>query len=80
MTEYNIKYYNDNKKSILNYQKSYREDNKEKIKKWRDDNKEKILENASEKITCICGSCIRKSNKSRHERTKKHIDFINKKE
>ncbi len=29
--------------------------------------------------TCICGSIVRKPNKCRHEETKKHLDFINRK-
>ena len=48
--------------------KEYIEDNKEKIKEYSEKNKVKI--------TCICGSCFRKVDKNRHERTKKHQSFL----
>ena len=58
----------------------YRADNKEKIKtqskQYTIDNKEKIREYKSMQITCICSAIISKSNKARHERSKKHIDFM----
>ena len=31
----------------------------------------------TQKITCECGSICRRNDLRRHERTKKHIDFIN---
>ena len=40
--EYNKKYKEDNKEKIKEYSKKYREDNKDKKKKYREDNKEKI--------------------------------------
>ena len=48
-------------------------------KEWREANKEKISEKRKEKYTCACGSILRKADKARHERTKKHQEFINKK-
>jgi hypothetical protein len=59
-------HYEDNKEKMKEYKKQYREDNKEKILK-----KEKI------KFICECGSECRLSEKSRHEKSKKHINFIN---
>ena len=63
------------------YNKKYEQENKEKIKKksknYYDKNKEKILETKKEKINCVCGTCITKSNLSSHNKTKKHIKFIN---
>ena len=32
--------------------------------------------NESEKITCICGSNIKKSGQKAHEQSKKHVNFI----
>ena len=29
------------------------------------------------KINCVCGSCFRKNDLPRHNKTKKHIEFIN---
>jgi len=69
-------YYIDNREKF----KEYYTDNKEKIdernKKYREKNKEKISEHIKEKYTCICGSTIRRHEKNRHEKTQKHINFI----
>ena len=48
-------------RTIKEYRKQYRHDNKEHLKI---------------KIVCQCGSEFRKNDKARHERTKKHIEFI----
>ena len=58
----------------------YRVDNADKIKadkqKWREDNVDKIKDYRKTKYTCECGSEICLKHKSRHERTTKHIKFI----
>ena len=58
----------------------YREDNKEilkeKAKIYNEKNKEIRSEKSKEKFTCICGSCIQKSAKSRHCGTEKHQDYL----
>ncbi len=41
-----------------------------------EDNKERISEKYKEKYTCECGSCFRKADKSRHEKTIKHKLYI----
>ena len=80
-------YREDNKDKILERKKQYRENNKDKIKEYyqnnkdkmkqyREDNKDKIAEQQKIKYTCICGSCICKGKKVRHEQTKKHIKFL----
>ena len=75
--EYNKKYREDNKE----YTKKYREDNKEKFKQYsknyREDNKDKHSQRCKIKYTCECGSLLSKGNKARHEKSKKHINFIN---
>jgi hypothetical protein len=75
--------YEDNKEKILEYEKKRYKDNKEKIsekhKKYYEDNKDILAEKRkikNEKITCECGCEVRKSNISRHMKTKNHIDFI----
>ena len=74
-------YREDNKISFLERDKKYREDNQDKIieskKKWYEDNKDKILKQWKTKMTCSCGSIFRKGEKARHERTQKHLSFIN---
>jgi hypothetical protein len=84
-------YYIENKKKVLEYQKDYYEDNKDKIKEqkkeYRIENADKIkeqmkgyrienVEKLKEKINCECGAIIRKSDLSRHQKTKKHQNFI----
>ena len=58
------------------YQKKYREQNKNKIKLYYERNKEMINEKKREKITCSCGVQICKENLSRHQRTPKHKEAI----
>ena len=60
------KYYNDNRLEMLQKQKEYREDNEEEIKERR-----------KQKYRCNCGSLIRNENKKLHEKSIKHINFIN---
>ena len=59
---------------------NYRENNKDKIKEmgkvYYEKNKEHINLKRLEKIECVCGSCIRKSDKAIHERSKKHQNYI----
>jgi len=66
--EYYKEYNNNNKEINKIKNKIYRENNKEKITEYRN--------NSNEKITCDCGSIISKSNKLRHEKSKKHCQFI----
>ena len=59
------------------YKKQYYEDNKEEInqkhKQYRTDHKEEISEKDKQKNTCLCGSLIRKRDKSKHLKTQKHL-------
>lgn len=72
LKDINKKYYDGNKDKI----KKYYDENKDKIKeinkKYRDENKEKI----NEKITCECGSIVRKHDIARHRKSLKHISFL----
>lgn len=74
------KYSIENKEKISEQKKGYRKNNEEKIsyikKLYYENNKENINENAKQKITCECGSCIRKSDKAKHCKSQKHIDYI----
>jgi hypothetical protein len=93
IAERNKKKYEENKEQIVEQQKKYREANKEQIaeqqKKWREANKEHMAERnkkyyeankekLKQKYTCECGSVFRIDSKSRHMKTKKHQNFINK--
>ena len=78
------KYWLENKEKLKESRKIYCEENKEKIRELRhigyERNKDKINEIAKLKMTCICGSVIRSSDKARHYKTIKHKLFIEGKE
>ena len=69
-----------NKKIPGRTRKEWREDNKDKItedkKQYYEDNKDKILIRKKERITSDCGSCFRKIEKARHERSIKHQTYL----
>jgi adenylate kinase family enzyme len=84
-------WYQDNKEQIKEQRKQYRQDNKENIheyrQKWRVNNKEKLKEQdkqyyqdnkekRTEKFTCSCGGKYIYMCKARHERTKKHLNYL----
>ena len=79
--EYNY----DNKKIINERNKLYKEKNKDIIKErnklYRQNNKEQIKERnkdkIKEKLKCVCGSMFNRYSKQRHNRTLKHIKYIN---
>jgi len=66
---YKKQYYKENKKYISRQQKDYGIDNREKIK-----------ERKAIKIHCECGSVIQKGSKSKHNKSKKHLEYIEKRE
>ena len=75
-------WYEENRDKLLEDMKEYREKNKEKMleqkKEWYEKNKGKLLEKWKETYTCEkCGTTLRKINKARHEKSKKHINSLN---
>ena len=83
INEYQKKWREQHKNKIFEYAKKYREEYKkeiyEKNKKYRENNKEKLNEKSKEKITCECGSIVRKSDIAAHRKSLKHIAFIEQK-
>ena len=69
-----------NKSIPLRTDKEYQKDNRETIlqkhRDYYDKHKESIAERYKVKITCICSSIYRLSDKSRHEKTKKHLKYL----
>ena len=65
MKEYRHKHYLENKEAIINYQREYNEKNKEKLQEKR-----------KTTIICGCGLEINKCHKSRHEKSKRHLDLM----
>lgn len=78
--EYKKEWYNNNKERIITKVQDNYNQNKEQIleyhKKYYEENIEEIKLKNKEQITCKCGSIFRKSNKSSHEKTNKHIKYI----
>ena len=58
-------HYHKNKDKILENQKIYKENNKDKLSEYR-----------KQKFTCECGSIYSYTSKSEHFKTKKHFQFI----
>jgi len=62
------------------YDKNYRQANIKNItareKAYYETNKDKIKERKALKFDCPCGGQYTYSHKSKHERTKKHLEFI----
>ena len=79
--QYHGKYYQDNKTTIRDNRNKYRDENKEKVrdavKASHLKYKEKYKAAGRKKYTCECGKTFVISCKARHERSAKHIKFIN---
>jgi hypothetical protein len=75
--EYNKKYREANKDKL----KQYYENNKDRFseinKTYYENNKSKLTEERRNYITCECGSHIQKCYKSSHRKSKKHQNYIN---
>ena len=75
------KRYERNKDRILENKKLYYIERKDLIKEqqkeWWENNKDKYSEQRKEKMTCQCGSTFRKCDKTSHEKSKKHQNFLN---
>jgi hypothetical protein len=73
-------HYKQNKEQILEYHKQYYEHNKETVdeknKIYHQNNKEQIDKQRNGTHLCECGIQYTQSNKTRHEKSKKHIAFI----
>lgn len=80
INERNKKYYKEHEKEIKEYNKEYRQRNKQELsqqkKLYREKNKDKIKEKQKIKITCVCGAELTKRHIRRHERSKKHQQFL----
>tara|TARA_R110002012_G_scaffold2722_1_gene12903 strand:- start:223 stop:732 length:510 start_codon:yes stop_codon:yes gene_type:complete len=67
----------EHKKDRKNYYQNNKEKFQKKNKKHYEANKDIIIEKRKIKITCECGSHIRKSDFVKHCKSKKHQNFIN---
>jgi hypothetical protein len=72
-------YYEANKDDITQHKRKWYEANKDKMlkraKEYYEANRDKISQKGKEKYTCVCGLTIRKSDKNRHEKSLKHMNY-----
>ena len=82
VSDYQTLYRIINQEKNAEYQKQYYTDNKDKIKKnvknYQDDNRNKISEKNKQKVKCECGCISTRCNLSRHKKSKKHLDCMEK--
>jgi hypothetical protein len=75
-------YREQNKEQILEHKKEYYEQNKEQIhkkqKEYREHHREHLLEYSKTNMICECGVELTLSSKSRHLKSKKHINLLTK--
>ena len=71
-------YYAINKEDIKEQKKQYYENNKEHKKQYYENNKDRIAHRNAKKIKCECGCDVTRNQLTRHQRTKKHIELMNK--
>ena len=64
------------KENRQNYYNKFKVSIAEKMKKYNQDNKEKIKAHNSIPYECECGSKIQLTEKARHQRSKKHLNFF----
>ena len=84
IAEYKKQHYQDNKDHYKQYHKEHYEINKDEIKEKRKEyaiqNKSKILEqkrnHGKTPYTCVCGQQMRLDSKTKHEKTKKHQEYL----
>lgn len=79
--ETNRKYREQNINKIKEIQKDYRDKNKSKIVKYRqnyyNEKKQDISMQKNKSFLCCCGVETSSNNKARHEKSKKHMTYIN---
>jgi len=75
--EYDKQYREKNKEHIKEQSKQYKEKNKEHIKEQKKQYREHNKEHINQKHNCACGGKYTSSHKSHHFKTKKHQDYIN---
>jgi hypothetical protein len=82
--EYKKKYREDNKEKLNATDRKYYNENKQKVNEYREANRDRLLQQKREhatlkraqKYTCDCGSCVCLTNKSNHDKTNKHKEFL----
>ena len=80
MKQYNKEYRNKNREKINDWKRQKYSNNREVIlaknKEYKELHKEEIQQKYTAKSTCICGGSYTYANKTKHLKTKKHLDYI----
>lgn len=76
--EYQQNHKEEKKERDKEYHQNHKEEISQKKKEYYEQNKEELKEKHKEKFQCDCGSVVTIWNRSRHNKTKKHQDFLNK--
>jgi len=76
LKELNKKWREDNKELLKEKRKKYIEENKYTVKETKKKYYEKNKEQKKEKITCECGSKVRKDGLTQHKKSKKHQTYL----
>ena len=76
--EYLAKYKTNHMEERKKYADKYNANHIEERKEYYATNQDLILEKKKEKTTCECGSVINKCHLNRHQKTNKHLSFMNK--
>jgi len=76
ITQYKKEYYEHNKKEISEKTKEYREVHKKEIYERTNKYKKEHKEQLQKKYDCECGGKFTHSNKTQHEKTQKHQDYL----
>jgi len=74
--QYDKQYRLDHAEEIKQYKLDHAEELKQYDKQYYLDHAEEIKEQKKEKITCECGSIVRRGNIAQHKKSKKHIKFL----
>ena len=77
ISEYKNQWYNENMENIIEYKNQWYIDNKARILEQRKSHYEAYETKRKEPFTCECGSIIQHRDKACHNKSKKHIAFIN---
>ena len=74
--EYDKEYYQANKQSAIDRAKEWKANNREAVNKSEQKYRDKNKETRTATIMCGCGKNYTKQNKTRHERTPRHTNWI----
>jgi len=76
LKEYNKEYRENNQDKIKENKKEYSENNQDKLKEYKKEYSKNNQDKLKEKFNCDCGGCYTRPSKAKHEKTKKHQEYL----